>query len=247
MNEEWLKRLDDAFEPTPPAFTRQVRQALAHPEPVRAHRPRRLVLAIALVLTLLAGTALALGRLGALYFLTERVAYGPTAQGVQPWIVEPLSQSCESERLILRVRDAYIDGEKIALCVSAAPRDPDAYRLLCETDIGTDGETFDRIWWNGDILTFEEWLPEGKEMLVVSPRYFELGEKRFGLSSDWLPEEAGETFWLEARYYEPFEAETITVRVAVRDWLYGAQTYETASLTCTLPVPEALWKEENQG
>ena len=246
MNEEWLKRLDDAFEPTPPAFTRQVRQALAHPEPVRARKPRRLVLAVALALTLLAGTALALGRLGALYFLTERVAYGPTAQDVQPWIVEPLAQSCESERLALRVRDAYIDGEKIALCVSAAPRDPDAYRLLCETDIGTDGETFDRIWWNGQILSFEEWLPEGKEMLVVSPRYLELGEKRFALSSDWLPEETGEIFLLEACYGESFQTETITVRVAVRDWLHGAQTYQTSYLTCTLPVPEALWKEEKQ-
>lgn len=246
MNEEWLNRLDDAFEPTPPAFAQQVRRALTHPERVRARRPRHLVLAVALVLTLLAGTALALGRLGALYFLTERVADGPAAQAVQPWIVEPISQSCESESLVLRVRDAYVDGEKIALCVSAAPRDPDAYRLLCETDIGADGETFDRIWWNGQILSFAEWLPAGKEMLVVSPRYLELGEKRLGLSSDWLPDETGETFLLEARYGDPIQAETITVRVAVRDWPYGALSYETSYLTCTLPVPEALWKEENQ-
>lgn len=246
MNEEWLNRLDEAFEPTPERFHRQVAQALARPERAPCRRPARLALALLMLLTLLAGTAWALGRLGVLHFLTERTASAPSADSIAPGVVEPLSQSCESESLVMLVRDAYIDEEKISLCVHIAPRDPDAYRLLSEIDIGTDGETFDRIWWKGEVLSFEEWLPAGKEMLVVSPRFLEIGEKRMGLSCDWLPEETGETFLLEACYGEPFETQTITVRVAVRNWLYGSQTYETASLTCTLPVPEALWKEENQ-
>ena len=102
------------------------------------------------------------------------------------------------EHLSVTVRDIYMDGARLAVCAHIEPREPDAFRLLSETDIGTDGEHFDRIWWQGKVLSFDEWLREGKEMLVVSGAVLQIGDTRLPVSVDWVPQDQGETFSFEA-------------------------------------------------
>lgn len=250
MNTELHERLGDAFESTPERFHHQVQYALHHPQSP-PKRGLRMAVVCALCIALLCGTAIALDRIGVLYFFTNRMADGPTAVWMKTGgdVVVPASQVCDSALLDMTVRDVYLSADEVAVCVHVAPKDPDAYRLLSETDIGTDGETFDRIWWQGDILTFEEWLPAGKEMLVVSGAWMETGGQRLLMSADWVPEEAGETFLFRAGLWQleddlQLNADgTLTIRVAVDSRVYGAESAETSLLTCTVPIVED-WKEE---
>ncbi len=198
-----LDRLDNAFESTPDRFHRRFESMLASLQAQPAPKPRRIrmrtAVAVALIAVLLCVTAFALERLGILYFLTERVAGGMSAEQAEAGVAPIAWQQCESERLSVTVRDIYMDGARLAVCAHIEPREPDAYRLLSETDIGTDGEHFDRIWWQGKVLSFDEWLPEGKEMLVVSGAVLQIGDTRLPVSVDWVPQDQGETFSFEAR------------------------------------------------
>lgn len=249
MRTELYERLDDAFESTPERFHHQVAHALRQPQPVK-RRGVRMALVFALCAALLCGSAAALDRIGVLYFFTDRFADGPTEEGMrrEGTIVVPERQECQSDMLDMSVRDVYLSADEIAVCMHIAPAQPESYRLLSETDIGTDGETFDRIWWEDDILTFEEWLPEGKEMLVVSGRYMEIGDKRVLCSRDWVPEEAGETFLFTAELWQMDELAlnddgTLTIRISVDSHVYGNDSQTTSMLACTVPVEEE-WKEE---
>lgn len=243
MNIDLHERLGDAFEPTPERFHHQVACALRQPGHVSKHRLRP-VLVLALCAALLCGSAIALDRIGVLYFFSERLADGSTAAWMQNDgdVVVPVSQSCDSQTLDMSVRDVYLSADEIAVCVHIAPKQPEKYRLLSETDIGMDGESFERIWWEGDLLTFDEWLPEGREMLVVSGRYMQAGSQRMLMSSDWVPEEAGETFLFCAELWQLADAlevnadGTLTIRIAVDSRVYGAEGAETSVITCTIPI-----------
>ena len=87
-----LDRLDNAFESTPDRFHRRFESMLASLQAQPAPKPRRIrmrtAVAVALIAVLLCVTAFALERLGILYFLTERVAGGMSAEqaeaGVAP-------------------------------------------------------------------------------------------------------------------------------------------------------------------
>ena len=170
-----LDRLDNAFEPTPDRFHRRFDCMLAALRTQPAPKPRRLrmrtAVVVALIAALLCATAFALERLGILYFLTERVAGGMSTEQAEAGVAPVAWQQCESERLSVAVRDIYMDGERLAVCAHIEPREPDAYRLLSETILGRMASILTRIWWQGKVLSFDEWLPEGKEMLVVSVRY----------------------------------------------------------------------------
>ena len=203
----------------------------------------RTAVAVALIAVLLCVTAFALERLGILYFLTERVAGGMSAEQAEAGIAPIAWQQCESERLSVAVRDIYMDGEKLAVCAHIEPREPDAYRLLSETDIGTDGEHFDRIWWEGKVLSFGEWLPEGKEMLVVSDAVLQIGETRLPVSLDWVPQDQGETFSFEARLdllgEAPFKKNDgiMEATLLIQSHLYGGEN-EQSTVTFAFAAPQ---------
>ena len=250
MKIELHERLNDAFEQTPERFHQQVAYALRHPRPV-GRRRLRLALAAVLCAALLCGSAVAMDRIGVLTFFSQRLADGPTAvwMKTEGTIVVPDTQHCESALLEMSVRDVYLSADEIAVCVHIAPAQPDAYRLLSETDIGTDGENFDRIWWEGKTMTPEEWLPPGKEMLVVDGRYMEIGGQRVLMSMDWMPEEEGETFLFRAELWQ-LENEmqlnddgTLTLLIAANSRVHGGETGETAVLTCCVPIVDE-WREE---
>lgn len=242
-----LDRLDNAFEPTPDRFHRKFDCMLAALRAQPVPKPRRLrmrtAVVVALIAALLCATAFALERLGILYFLTERVAGGMSTEQAEAGVAPIAWQQCESERLSVAVRDIYMDGERLAVCAHIEPREPDAYRLLSETDIGTDGEHFDRIWWQWKVLSFDEWLPEGKEMLVVSGAVLEIGDTRLPVSVDWVPQDQGETFSFEARLdlleEVPFKenAGMMEAALLIQSHLYGGEN-EQSTVTFAFAAPQ---------
>ena len=242
-----LDRLDNAFEPTPDRFHRRFDCMLAALRAQPAPKPRRLrmrtAVVVALIAALLCATAFALERLGILYFLTERVAGGMSTEQAEAGVAPVAWQQCESGRLSVAVRDIYMDSERLAVCAHIEPREPDAYRLLSETDIGTDGEHFDRIWWQGEVLSFGEWLPEGKEMLVVSGAVLQIGDTRLPVSVDWLPQDQGETFSFEAELAllgeAPFKenAGMMEAALLIQSHLYGGEN-EQSTVTFAFAAPQ---------
>ena len=242
-----LDRLDNAFEPTPDRFHRRFGCMLTELQAQPAPKPRRLrtrtAVIVALIAALLCATAFALERLGILYFLTERVAGGMSTELAEAGVAPVAWQQCESERLSVTVRDIYMDSERLAVCAHIEPREPDAYRLLSETDIGTDGEHFDRIWWQGKVLSFGEWLPEGKEMLVVSGATLQIGDTRLPVSLDWVAQDQGETFSFEARLDVWGEAPLrendgmMEAALLIQSHLYGGEN-EQSTVTFAFAVPQ---------
>ena len=242
-----LDRLDNAFEPTPDRFHRRFESMLASLQAQPAPKPRRLrmrtAVVVALIALLLGATAFALERLGILYFLTERVAGGMSTEQAEAGVAPVAWQRCESGRLSVAVRDIYMDSERLAVCAHIEPREPDAFRLLSETDIGTDGEHFDRIWWQGKVLSFDEWLPEGKEMLVVSGAVLQIGDTRLPVSVDWLPQDQGETFSFEAELAllgeAPFRENGGMMEAAllIQSHLYGGEN-EQSTVTFAFAAPQ---------
>ena len=96
-----LDRLDNAFESTPDRFHRRFESMLASLQAQPAPKPRRIRMRTAVVLALIAVlllcvTAFALERLGILYFLTERVAGGMSAEQAEAGIAPIAWQQCES-------------------------------------------------------------------------------------------------------------------------------------------------------
>lgn len=242
-----LDRLDNAFEPTPDRFHRKFDCMLAALRAQPAPKPRRLrmrtAVVVALIAALLCATAFALERLGILYFLTERVAGGMSTEQAEAGVAPVAWQQCESGRLSVVVRDIYMDSERLAVCAHIEPREPDAFRLLSETDIGTDGEHFDRIWWQGKVLSFDEWLPEGKEMLVVSGAVLQIGDTRLPVSVDWLPQDQGETFSFEAELAllgeAPFKENDgmMEATLLIQSHLYGGEN-EQSTVTFAFAAPQ---------
>ena len=95
-----LNQLDQAYEPTPDDFHQAVRRRLTSPGEQRKKAfPVRAALIAALCAALLAGTALALDKLGVLYFLTWRIAGGHDAAIVEQNVALPVRQTCDSDFL----------------------------------------------------------------------------------------------------------------------------------------------------
>lgn len=221
---------NDPYEPTPDGFHLRVEQTLV--KLVRAEPPkryaRRLVLITAIVAVLLIGTALALESLGVFHFFTQRYSQPIDAQT----IVQPTSQSCDSELLSATLEDAYWDGETLSISLNVHPQDSDA-AFYTETDVGTDGESFDKIWWKGEILSFNEWRGGRKTIELILP--FVTADVPCKLKSwDWMQDEQGETLLIELNAADMTQGATLTVTLQSR--VLDTDETETATLTATLPT-----------
>lgn len=220
----------DPFEPTPAAFHERVEKKLVelHCAERQARRPRRWGFALAAWLVLACGTALAAGRLGVFYFLTERVYMGGSVSASA--IVEPTTQLCDSRLIDAVVQDAYWDGEILSLSVRLQPRGD--YALYTETDRGCDGEHFDRIWWKGEILDYETWRA-GREAIMLRLPELTIGGVQATCGWDWVQDEQGEIMLLTGH------ADDLTggaaLRVTLQCVLEASNITETAVLTATLP------------
>ena len=232
-----MNRLNDPYEPTPEGFHQRVEQTLG--ELRRAEPPkryaRRLAFAAAITAVLLIGTALALESLGVLHFFTQRYEQPIDAQT----IVQPTAQSCDSKLLSATLRDAYWDGETLSISLNVRPRDAGT-AFYTETDVGTDGESFDQIWWKGEILSFDEWRA-GRKTIELRLPYVTADVPCRLQSWDWVQDEQGETMLIELRTEDMTQGATLTVTLQSR--VLDTDETETATLTATLP---AMAKGETQ-
>ena len=232
-----MNRLNDPYEQTPESFHLRVEQTLG--ELRRAEPPkryaRRLSLAVVLGVVLLIGTALALESMGVLHFFTQRYEQPIDAQT----IIQPTSQSCDSKLLDATLRDAYWDGETLSISLNVHPKDAEA-AFYIETDVGTDGESFDKIWWKGEILSFDEWRAGRKTIELKLPNVAADVPCRLQ-SWDWVQDEQGETMLIKLRAEDMTQGATLTVTLKSR--VLDTDETETAMLTATLP---AMMKGEIQ-
>lgn len=84
-------------------------------------------------------------------------------------------------------------------------------------------------------------------MLVISPLYMEISGQRLPISTDWLPEEQGETFLMEAdlsRIDGWNEGETLTVQAVLNASVYGSEVQETVVLSATVQRTETAKEEQ---
>ena len=225
-----MNRLNDPFEPTPEVFHLRVEQTLG--ELRRSTSPkryaRRLALASVAAAALLLGTAFALENLGMLHFFTQRYEQPIDAQT----IVQPTSQSCDSKLLDATLRDAYWDGKTLSISLNVSPKDANT-AFYTETDVGADGESFDKIWWKGEILSFDAWRDGHKTIELQLPNVAADVPCRLQ-SWDWVQDEQGETLLIELRAEDMTRGATMTVTLESR--VLDTNETETAALTATLPA-----------
>ena len=225
-----MNRLNDPYEQTPEDFHLRVEQTLyklRQTEPPKRYA-RRLGFAAAITVVLLIGTALALESLGVLHFFTQRYEQ-PIDAGT---IVRPTAQSCDSKLLDATLRDAYWDGETLSISLNVHPKDANA-AFYTETDVGTDGEHFDMIWWKGVMQPFDEWRGGRKTIELMLP-YVKANVPAELRSWDWVQEEQGETLLINLETESMANGATLTVTLKSR--VLDTDETETATLTATLPA-----------
>ncbi len=218
----------DPYEATPAGFHLRVERTLNGLGQERRHSRigLRRAAVVAACLVLLGGTALALDHLGVLYFLTQRVWMGSPVDSSA--VAQPTQQTCDSKLLSASVRDAYWDGETLSLSLVLEPKGD--YAFYTETDRGQDGEHFDLIWWQGEILPFEEWKAGRPEMMLSLPRLMK-GDEDITASWDWVQDGKGETMLVEGRCEALEAGGTFTLMLPCT--AEGSQ--EHATLTFALP------------
>ncbi len=220
--------MQDPFEPTPIQFHNRVEQKLnelqrREKKPVRSYR-RAAVMAA--VLVMLCGTALALERFGVLHFLTERVWNGDPVDSAA--IVQPTQQHCDSSVLDVSMQDAYWDGETLSISMHLAPKGE--YAFYTETDRGQDGEHFDLIWWNGEVLPFEAWKAGRTSVMLKLPKLLS-GTENITASWDWVQSEQGETMLIQGTCDDMTQGATFVVELEC----LIEETTEHSTLIFTLP------------
>lgn len=224
-----MNRLNDPFEPTPEVFHLRVEQTLG--ELRRSTSPkryaRRLVFASVAAAALLLGTAFAQGNLGVLHFFTQRYEQPIEAQT----IVQPTSQCCDSKLLNAALQDAYWNGETLVISLNVHPKDANT-ALYTETDVGADGEHFDKIWWKGEILSFDTWRDGRKTIELQLPHVAADVPCRLQ-SWDWVQDEQGETLLIELHAENMTQGAMLTVTLESR--VLDTDEMEMAILTATLP------------
>ncbi len=224
-----MNRLNDPYEETPTAFHLRIEQTLRTLKQAKVpkYRVRVLVFAAAMA-ALVLGTAMALESFGVFRFFTERYERPIDSKS----IVQPVSQSCDSKLLNAFVRDAYWDGETLDISLSIQSQNPDT-ALYIETDVGADGENFDKIWWKGEVLSFDAWRNERRTIELGLP-YVTADVPCQLRSWDWVQEEVGETLLIELYAEDMTQGATLTA--TLRSQVLDSDETETSTLTATLPA-----------
>ena len=221
MPETVHRRMDDTLN--------KLRTETARQETTRRAPRLRTGLAVALAAVLLTAAAVAVSmHYGVSFFLTDRVMDGaPVDAGA---VVQATSQTFDSKLLNAAVTEAYWDGEKLAVTLSISPKGD--YAFYTETDRGCDGESFDKIWWQGDILPFEEWKAGREAMMLSLPDMTLNGTDAFA-SVDWVHSEQGTAMELECEAADMSAGAELDIELTCT--LEGTNTTETAVLHAVLP------------
>lgn len=234
-----MKLIYDPFEPTPEGFHRRVAQKLNEVQRTHTPVPRayRRITVLAACLVLLCGTALALTHFGVLDFLTTR--YVGSAEIDAEAVVTPTVQSCDSTLLTAAVQDAYWDGETLSVSVNVKPIN-DGYAFYMETDVGTDGEHFDQIWWNGTVQPLDDWLAGRQAIMLYIPEMTIDGVSAAS-AWDWVPDAQSETLLIQANAADMTHETELSIQL--HSIIAGTGMAEQATLSVTLP---AMAKEETR-
>lgn len=246
--------LNNAFEETPAGFSIRLAHSLGAVAVKQAAKRRmRWIPLAAACLLLFGGGALAAKSLGVLDFLTGMTTLPINTAMVERNTERPVNQRYDGEQLIVQARDYLWNNMKFSLSLHAAPQKPDAFRLINQGDFGVDGINMDNIWWEDEITTLDKWLPKGKQALVVDITHLNIGGMDIWACNYWVPENQGETFFLEAdlvnltpeQYEKMLDGNgNIKVTVPVFSWVYGSDTKEESTLTITAAAPTAQeWRE----
>ena len=187
-------------------------------QPRRKTRKLTVALAVLIMLMLSTAAAVATNWLGVRYFLTERLALPVPVEEAN--VVQPVSQSFDSERLSMRATDAYWyasrDDDRLDITIHADVQDPE--KAFCmDYDIGTDGESFDQIWWHGDILPVSDWLAGRDGYKLDMTLNLQINGKAYWASLDWVHEEQGMTMLLEVMNAPDLSG---GAKVIVEGWSY---------------------------
>ena len=101
------------------------------------------------------------------------------------------------EKLILEVNDSVWNPDELSLSFVYSIAGKDQESLFVHSgNIGVDGERFDHIWMDHQILPVEEWA-DGKNVKVFSMDAWKIGDKHLRATEDYLPEGNGEIFYTE--------------------------------------------------
>lgn len=192
----------------------------AREEPPRRRMRKLTVALVALaVLVLSAAVAVATNWLGVRYFLTERLARPVPVEAA--YVVSPAVRSFDSERFALEVMDAYWYADarcdRLDVTMHIDVKDP-SLAFCFETDIGTDGESFDLIWWDNGPIPVTQWL-DGRigYVLDIMGETLINGRVYYG-GIDYIWEEQGLTLLVELRD-PPDLSEGGVITVNVGSWI----------------------------
>lgn len=218
----------------------------------RTRRKLRLALISLLLLLLLTAAAIGAQHLGVNWFLKHRTASNPSL--LETDNRSECSVSYSGRLLAAQAGDAVWNREALSLLFtcSLAGAEPEALTVH-SGHIGVDGERFDCIWMNGDILPVAEWA-QGRPVHVYTLDGWQTGGLFLTGSEDFLADGLGESFFarLQLACLTPQQYEALlgadgmlplSCGVTVRDFASG-EILETATLTLRVSAPSAgEWRE----
>lgn len=158
----------------------------------RARKRLKVVLITLPLMLLLTAVAVGAGLINVNWFLQNR-RIEPVSIGTSvPSNTKELTYT--GEDLILEVNDAVWDPDELSLSFVYSVIGKDEESLFVHSNnIGVDGERFDHIWMDHQILPIEEWAG-GKNVKVFSIDVWKIGDKHLRAAEDYLPEGNGEIF-----------------------------------------------------
>ena len=216
----------------------------------RSRRKLRLLLISLLLFLLLAAAAIGSGLLNVNWFLQNRTASNPPLYNANQQSVCSISYS--GRFLSAEVNDAIWDEQTLSLLFTCLLTGTQPLTVHAG-NIGVDGERFDCIWVDGEILPVEEWA-QGQTVYVYTLEGWQLDGYYPTGSEDSLPVGLGESFFarlrmdglLPERYEALLDADgmlTLTCGVTVREFSTN-ELLETGLLTLRVAAPDAdTWRE----
>lgn len=222
---------------------------------MRLYRARKRLKAVLIALSLmllLTAAAVGAGLLDVDWFLQNRRAE-PAGIGA-PVSSNTREMTYSGEELILEINDAVWNPDELSLTFvySIAGKDEDSL-FVHSGHIGVNGERFDHIWMNQQILPVEEWAGR-KDVKVFSIDVWKIGDTHLRASEDYLSEGSGETFCTEVfldsvdpEQYKALLDENgclrFTATLSLEDYSSGT-ALETETITLLVEAPSAEeWRD----
>lgn len=216
----------------------------------RSRRKLRLLLISLLLLLLLAAAAIGTDLISVNWFLKNRTASSPPLFDADQRSVCKISY--DGRFLTAEVSDAVWDEQTLSLLFTCSLTGTQPLTVHAG-NIGVDGERFDCIWVDGEILPVVEWA-QGQPVYVYSLDGWQLDSFYPTGSEDFLPDGLGESFFarlcldrLTPEHYVTLLDEdgtlTLTCGVTIREFSTN-ELLETGLLSLRVAAPDAdTWRE----